>query len=191
MTTAEHITTVTKGNGVSVAKNPDGTLASVDFDSGVSNLIAIDSVNPGQFTSSFSIQNGRILHITGFEKLPAPMNFRISALDSNGTYTLYTFDTQKGSTNLMVAPQVLNNVPKEYLEDFKTGKKSIEQIRQAMSIVIIDTPTVQTAPEVTSTDTSITAMNQMFDADAPVENIRYQLLDSMGIVLASNDTGVF
>lgn len=114
-------------------KNADGTLLALNLDSGVANLVAVTWVNYSQHASYFSVNGGRYLRITNFEKLTAPATYQIVVQDSAGTNTLMQFSTSKGSVELVTAIDTLSGVSSANAAAYMAGTKTLAQIRAEMA----------------------------------------------------------
>ncbi len=105
--------------GSYIDKNIDNTPKSLNIALWVNNLVAVDSVSPSYHANYFSIVWWSYLSITNLEKLDAPSVYNIVLLDSNGSYSLLTFETTKWSVEFNIAMQKINWVSREVANAYK------------------------------------------------------------------------
>lgn len=187
-TTQEHILSIDKSKlpGKSYEEIVDGHLVALNIDTGATNLTDFAGISPAGYEGHFLLIGKAFLRVAGIETL-SPQTYRISLVDGNGTYTIIELPFTKGSVNLVGSTQTRNGVSKADADAFVAGTKKFADIQSVSTAV--DTPTVNNAPTITAkTDTSITATNNISDADGPIQALTYMLYAADGTTLISSKT---
>lgn len=117
--------------GSKVNPDKDGTIQSLDINTGATNLVSISATNlPSPYSSYLSVQDKKYLRITNlrdFSKI-APIVANVSIADDVGTFTLVSVNIQKGSSVIATAIERLSGVSPADAAAFVAGTKTIAQI---------------------------------------------------------------